>query len=289
VTNAPPRIGVVIATRDRRASLLHTLGKLRALPERPPVVVVDNASHDGTAEAVHRTHPEVVVVPLERDAGSAARTVGVRALATDAVAFSDDDSWWAPGSLARASRLLDRHPSLGLVAAQILVGSACELDPTCGVMARTPLPSDSALPGPQVLGFVACGAVVRRSAYLAVGGFHPRLGFGGEESLLALDLAAAGWALAYVEGITAHHHPWRGGAGRELRRSIELRNRLWTTWLRRPTLPALAQTAAIAASTVRQRQSQALLQAARGFPWVLRERRRLPPEVECAARQLSVS
>jgi GT2 family glycosyltransferase len=88
-----------------------------------------------------------------------------------------------------------------------------------------------------VLGFVACGAIVRRSAFLEVDGFHPRYGVGGEEALLALDLAAAGWGCAYVPDITAHHHP-SPRRDPDRRRSVMVRNDLWTTMLRRP-LPVL--------------------------------------------------
>jgi hypothetical protein len=49
------------------------------------------------------------------------------------------------------------------------------------------------LPGPPVLGFIACGGIVRRAAFLEVGGFNSRLGVGGEEELLAVDLTARGW------------------------------------------------------------------------------------------------
>ena len=44
------------------------------------------------------------------------------------------------------------------------------------------------LPGRSVLGFLACGAVVRRSAFVQAGGFDPVVHFGGEEERLALDL-----------------------------------------------------------------------------------------------------
>ncbi|MFD0853569.1 glycosyltransferase family 2 protein, partial [Actinomadura adrarensis] len=46
------RCTVVVITRDRRETLLDTLGRLRELPGKPPVIVVDNASSDGTPEAV---------------------------------------------------------------------------------------------------------------------------------------------------------------------------------------------------------------------------------------------
>jgi GT2 family glycosyltransferase len=278
--------GVVIATRNRRESLLPTLGELRALPERPPVVVVDNDSTDGTADAVRRLHPEVTVIQAGRNAGAAGRTLGARALETPLVAFSDDDSWWAPGSLARAARLFGRHPRLGLIAARILVGAEQRLDPTSATMLRTPLPPDPGLPGLPVLGFVACGAVVRRSAFLAMGGFEERLGVGGEEELLALDLAAAGWGLAYVDDVVAHHHPARAGPDRRGRDATVLRNLIWVTWLRRPPARAVLRTLALGVRGVRERAPQALLHASRGLPWALRERRPLPPRVERAARML---
>jgi hypothetical protein len=43
-----PRTTVVIMTRDRRAELLRTLDLMTRLPEGVPIIVVDNASSDGT-------------------------------------------------------------------------------------------------------------------------------------------------------------------------------------------------------------------------------------------------
>ncbi len=159
-------VAVVVATRNRAVELEATLERLRALPERPQVVVVDNASGDGTALRVRRHHPQVEVVELRENLGAAARTVGALHTTSRYVAFSDDDSWWAPGSLERAAELLDRHPRLALVAARVLVGPNERLDPVCAAMASSPLAPTPDLPGRPVLGFVACGAVVRRSASL---------------------------------------------------------------------------------------------------------------------------
>src|SRR5919197_4353022 len=116
---AQPRpVVVVIATRNRAVELQETLRRHQDLPGHVGLVVVDNASGDGTVARVRRAHPEVRVVALRENLGGAARTVG--ALHTDCpyVAFSDDDSWWAPGALQRAAELLDRHPRLAVVAAR---------------------------------------------------------------------------------------------------------------------------------------------------------------------------
>jgi N-acetylglucosaminyl-diphospho-decaprenol L-rhamnosyltransferase len=269
---------IVIATRNRRRRLLATLARL---DPAAPVVVVDNRSEDGTAAAVRAAHRRVRVIELDRDLGSAARTVGVAAAKTPLVAFCDDDSWWAPGALSRAAELFDAHPRLGLLAARIVVEPDGTLDPTCRAMRQSPLEDEGDLPGPPVLGFLACGAVARRDAVLRSGGFHERFGIGGEEELLALDLAAGGWGVAYVDDVVAHHEPERGP--RSTRRRAELRNRLWLAWLRRPLLRALRLTAR---SVMSRRGAPALTAALRGLPWVLRERRLLPPHIEQSVRLL---
>src|SRR3954447_26521272 len=153
----PPRVGVAIATRERRAGLERALERLLALPERPPVVVADNGSADGTPAPLRARFPQVEVLELGRNRGAAARNAAVAVLGTPYVAFSDDDSWWAPGALARAAALFDAHPRLGLVAARILVGPDERLDPVCIAMEHSPLRADDGGPGRPVLGFVACG------------------------------------------------------------------------------------------------------------------------------------
>jgi glyoxylase-like metal-dependent hydrolase (beta-lactamase superfamily II)/GT2 family glycosyltransferase len=270
---------IVIVTRNRRDSLLTTLGHLAVVQGCPPIIVVDNASADGTPDAVAAAHPAATVIALDANRGAAARNAGVRAAATPLVAFCDDDSWWAPDALAKAEAHFAAWPRLGLLAARILVGEEERLDPTCVTMATGS--GASAGPGPEIFGFVACGAVVRRQAFLAAGGFEARFSIGGEEALLALDLAAAGWLLAYAADVVAHHHPApgpRSGRSRHI-----ARNDLWTTWLRRP--PSVGACAALAA--VRAGETGALVHALGGLPWVLRDRRPLPRSVERQLRRLS--
>jgi GT2 family glycosyltransferase len=284
---AASEVGVVIATRDRRQGLLGTLARLQALPEAPPIVVVDNGSRDGTPEAVRSRFADVTVLEPGRNLGAAGRTLGARELTTPLIAFCDDDSWWAPGALSCAAQLFASAPRLGLLAARVLVGDGERLDPTCTAMARSPLPGvEAGLPGPGVLGFVACGAVVRRAPFLAVGGFHERYGIGGEERPLAVDLAAAGWGLAYAPAVVAHHHPAAAGAARPGRIRHQLRNDLWSAWLRRPVGSALRESARVLG---RARRGDALAGAAaalRGAPWIVRERRVIPPAVERALRAI---
>jgi GT2 family glycosyltransferase len=258
--------------------LLSTLAHLAALPERPAVVVVDNGSRDGTVEAVRAHHPGVELIALDRDRGASARNVALRALDAPYAALCDDDSWWAPGALARAERAIDAAPRVAVLAARVLVGDEERVDPTCELMARSPLGHGPGLPGPRVLGFVACGAVVRREAVLAVGGFDEHYGVGGEESRLALDLARAGWWLAYAPDVVAHHHPSADGR-RRWRRVRTARNDLWTTWLHR-SLPAAARRSAGILAGAGTTAPLAAVAALRGAPRIARGRRPLAAAIE---------
>jgi len=282
-------MSVVIATRDRGAELARTLRLLTALPDRPQVVVVDNASSDGTAAMVAADFPQVLLIRLAANAGAAARNVGVRAAGTRYVAFSDDDSWWERGSLDAAAQILDDHPRLGLVAATTLVGPDREPDPVNALMAASPLPVRPDLPGPPVRGFLACASVVRRAAFLDAGGFHPLLFFSGEEALLAMDLAARGWECCHVAELCAVHEPSQarppGG-----RRVIELRNTLLTAWLRRRVPVAASETARLARMAAHDLEARAAFGAAlRRLPRALALRRPVPAGVERELRLLEGS
>ena len=220
---------MVVVSRNRRADVLASLGRHEA-----PVVLVDNASTDGTVAAVRTAHPEVTVLPQKHNLGAEGRTVGVAHAGTPFVAFADDDSWWAPGSLARAVEIMRQHPRLALLNARVLVGPEERLDPICAEMAQSPLGIPDDLPGPALLGFIACGAMVRTEAFSAVGGFDPVVRFPGEEERLALDLAAAGWGLAYVDEVTVHHHPSWARHAPEVRQAALWRSRLLTAVMRLP-------------------------------------------------------
>jgi GT2 family glycosyltransferase len=278
--SADPRVAVVVITHQRRDELLLALRRLLDLPERPHVVVVDNGSTDGTAEAVRERFPAVELIASPENLGAVGRNVGVARLDTPYVAFCDDDTWWEPGSLRAAADVLDAHPGLAVVTGRIQVEPAGTDDPIVAELRDSPVRGAAWLPGPALGSFLAGASVLRREAFLEVGGFSARLWLGGEEELMAGDLAAAGWELCYLPVLTVHHQASRARDPHRRRRD-GIRNTLWTTWLRRPVRPALRRTAHLLRTVPRDRvTARALLAAVAGIPWVLRERRVLPPHVE---------
>lgn len=277
---------VVILTYNRVNEVARTVEQMRRLPERPAIIVVDNGSSDGTSRFLIRRFPDVEVIRCDTNLGTAARNVGIQAARTPYVALCDDDTWWAPGAVQRATDLLAVYPRVALLCGRVLVGPEQREDPVCRVMASSPLPHDQALPGRTIMGFLAGASMVRRSAFLAVGGFEPRFFLGGEEALVAVDLVTAGWVLIYTEDVVIHHAP---SPHRDTlaRRRLLLRNALWFAWLRRPLPVALRQSWQMARPTLHQPLLlPAWIQALRGLPWVLKQRRILPPRVEATLRLL---
>jgi GT2 family glycosyltransferase len=86
-------VGIVIATRNRSATLAEALHHLVALPERPRILVADNASTDDTRAMLARDFPQVQVLALPFNHGALARNHGARALVS------------APGSHQESSSL----------------------------------------------------------------------------------------------------------------------------------------------------------------------------------------
>ncbi|MEU2514657.1 glycosyltransferase family 2 protein [Streptomyces syringium] len=285
-----PRTTVIVITHNRRDELLHTLDRLTALPEQPPVTVVDNASTDHTAHAVRTHHPAVTLLTPGRNLGATGRNLAARLATTPYLAFCDDDSWWEAGSLTGAADLLQAHPRLATVTARILVhpttGEEPYEDPIVTELRHSPLPRPPWLTTPALGSFLAAATVVRTDAFRTAGGFCPRLWLGGEEELLATDLAAHGWWLTYADDLTAHHRPSPHRDTR-LRRRHGIRNTLWSTWLRRSAPAALARTAHLARTVPRDATSaRAFAEAAAGIGWILRERRPVPRPVERRLRLL---
>ncbi|WP_222853392.1 glycosyltransferase family 2 protein [Fodinicola acaciae] len=253
---------VVIATRNRRAELLRTLSRLVG---RVAVIVIDNGSRDGTVAAVAETYPSVRLVALPKNRGSAARNIGVEFATTPYVAFSDDDSWWEPGALARAARVLDGHPELGLIASR---------------EAGAPASPRGSTPCVPITDFLACTTVVRRDAFLAVGGFSPVLFLAAEEMLLSYDLAAAGYSLSYVDSLAVRRAPVRRTPG-AVRRRLELRNQLLISWMRRPLGRAFADLLRLGRSAVVSTDALVAFGSALvRLPWAVANRRPLPRQVE---------
>src|SRR3954452_16118215 len=112
-------LSIVIPTHDTRELTLRCLDSLQAspLPGRE-VVLVDDASRDGTAEAVAARHPEVVVLRNEEPARfTRAANRGLARASGEVLLLLNSDTEVEPGGLARLGEASAREPELGIAGA----------------------------------------------------------------------------------------------------------------------------------------------------------------------------
>lgn len=94
-------LAVVIPARNRATLIERALASVFS-QTRPPdeVIVVDDGSIDDTAQRVRRFGNGVVLIEAAPQGVAGARNAGVRAAASDFIAFLDSDDFWAPQHLA---------------------------------------------------------------------------------------------------------------------------------------------------------------------------------------------
>lgn len=280
-------VSVVVLTYNRRDEALITLERLQAslagdLPI--PVIVVDNGSSDGTAQAIRERFPDVTVVASNRNLGAAGRNLGVDRVQTPYVAFCDDDTCWEPGAIRRAVDILERNRRIAVVNARVLVGPEGRPDATCEAMADSPL----GMVGEHrvLLGFMAGACVMRTKCFQAVGGYWQRLFIGGEETLLALDFASRGWHMVYAPEVITRHMPSPNRNAAQ-RRHLLVRNAIWTAWMRLPVSSAWQESMrALATVPTWGQRLRVTMEILAGIAPVLQGRRVVPLHVQMMRHML---
>ncbi|MFN8496840.1 MAG: glycosyltransferase family 2 protein [Anaerolineae bacterium] len=122
-TNPSPDISIVIVNYNTKDYTAQCLDSLYANPPHSSfeVIVVDNASADGSADWLEATYPQVRLVRSPRNVGIAGgNNLGIRAGSGTYVLLLNNDTIVEPGSIDELTRFLYLHPEAGGVAGQLL-------------------------------------------------------------------------------------------------------------------------------------------------------------------------
>jgi len=193
---------VIVVTWHGRDVLVSCLEHLAAQDEPHRTIVVDNASHDGTAELMRERFPHSTFVELAENVGfGAAVNAGVAAGDGEAIVLVNNDLDVDRGFLAALLAPLREDPAVGMVAGMTLMPGrervdafGVELDASLAVYNRLRNASPDAVDTAGLLAGPSGGAAAyRRTAFEQLGGFDETLIAYGEDVDLALRLRAAGW------------------------------------------------------------------------------------------------
>jgi GT2 family glycosyltransferase len=184
-----PRVSIILATHNRRDVVLNTLRRLDACgldADEREVIVVDNASTDGTAEAA-ADMPGVRVLAQRGNLGSCAKSFGVCQARAEQILFLDDDSYPRPGCLPRMLRAFERLPRLGAAAFTVHLPDGSQ---ECSAL-------------PHV--FVGCGVGFRTAALRTVGGLDLSFFMQAEEYDVSFRLLGGGWQVETFADLQVEH------------------------------------------------------------------------------------
>lgn len=214
-------VTVSIVNHESRDSVLASLRALAGDTSRRAalqVVVVDNASLDGSAAAVREAFPDVEVVAREARGGYGANHNLALARAQGRhVLFLNDDARVQPGAIDAMAAYLDGHPEVAVAAPTVVHSDGAPQvslwpRPTAAADVRAALRLGRSRPaalhgtGPQAVGWaMGCALLVRREAAERAGGFDEGYFMYSEEVDLCVRLADAGGATHWVPGATVVH------------------------------------------------------------------------------------
>jgi GT2 family glycosyltransferase len=153
------RVSVIIPNWNGARHLPTCLDSLRAQthPE-VEVIVVDNASEDGSQALVAEGYPEVMLILLSENRGfTGACNAGLQTAGGDILILLNNDTEVAPTWAAEVAAAFERHPEAGMVASKMLLFDQRDVFHTAGDFYRV-----DGIPGRRP--FSACAAARRRIA-----------------------------------------------------------------------------------------------------------------------------
>ena len=188
------------------------------------VIVVDNASQDGSQALIREQYPVVSLIELGENRGfTGGCNVGIEAAKGAFVALLNNDTEVDPGWVEAVVNAFERHDDVGIVASKMLLfdrrdhlhtaGDYFTVDGRAGN--RGVWQRDEGQFDQEEYVFSACGgsAVYRRSMLDQIGFLDDDFFFSLEDIDLAWRAQLTGWKVLYTPAAIVYHHLSATGGG----------------------------------------------------------------------------
>lgn len=212
----PLRASIIIVSYNARQKLLACLASISSqLPRWCEIIVVDNASSEGNAEAVAASRPDVILIRSEKNLGFAAGcNLGVQKSSGKFLVFINPDMLVEQGWLGALVAPLDGDDHIGLVTGRILLLDHPERINACGcdvhvaglILCRGTGRTKESYPQAEEVAAIsgACFAI-RRDLFERLGGFDEDMFLYGEDTDLSWRARLAGWRTLYTPDSVVFH------------------------------------------------------------------------------------
>ncbi len=221
-----PPVSVVIITRNRAEDLLRCLRSIAAQDYTDiEIIVVDNGSTDNTIEAISAAYPAVTLLQQGHNTGAPeGRNIGIKHAKGELVLCVDDDAELPDAQTIRKSiPYFQKDPQLACLSFTVF--------DQYGQVVRKLIPRrDRKLISEDTFGamFSATGCVMRRTAFLEVGGFWKDLSpYFGEEPELSYRFLDNGYHILLTPHIIVRHYESTAERAPDRRLYYGTRNTPW--------------------------------------------------------------
>ncbi len=238
MTAENPLLSIVIPNWNGAHHLPVCLDALRAQTyPQIEIIIVDNASDDGSRELVTAQYPDVMIIALPENRGfTGACNAGIEASQGDYIALLNNDTEAAPGWAAAIVDAFARYPDAGMVASKMLLFNDRDRFHTAGdlyrgdgrLVNRGVWELDQGQYDHEEYVFSACGgsSAYRRTLLDDVGLLDDDFFFSCEDMDLGWRAQMAGYRCIYIPGAVVYHHLAATGGG-ETASYHDGRNMIW--------------------------------------------------------------
>lgn len=237
-----PEVSIIIVSWNAREYLIACLMSLYEDElDGVEIIVVDNGSTDGSAEAVEELFPEVVLIRSDKNLGFAsANNVGIRASTGRYICLINSDVVVLDGCVSLLKDYLSSDPQAGLVCPRVLNPDMTlqmtlrrfpsitgTLLSALGLDRKNFMAHDRTMEAEAVSG---CFMMVRRVAISETGLLDERFFFYAEDKDWCKRISNAGWKIIFYPKAQAIHYGGQSSAAAPLRFSVEMQKANLKYW-----------------------------------------------------------
>jgi GT2 family glycosyltransferase len=185
----------VILTYNRKDEVLKTIAQTKELIQNNfydyEIIVVENGSSDGSADAIKSKFTDITLIEIKKNCGIPAWNKGFERASGKYLIVLDDDSHIERG-LQESLRYMEENPKVGVLALNVVTG------PYTSEMWQWK-------DGENIVGFIGCGAIIRKETYQKIGGFAEWMLLYVHEWEYALRVINAGYDVRYFDNSKVIH------------------------------------------------------------------------------------
>ena len=239
-----PKVSIVTICWNRKTDICESLSRIREIDyPNLEVIVVDNASEDGTPETITKEYPEVRLIRLYKNIGIEAYNIGFKNAKGEYIVILDDDSFPQKNAIRRMVDKFIQDPNLGVVAFDVRnFYNHDEVKKEKSEELGQAAQETAAVAEDYLLAFNGAGAGVRRELLEQVGFYPEEFFLYWNEQDTAFRILNAGYQIKFFSDVVSYHKyspqnrtSWRAPY-------YYTRNAFWLIWKNYPLDMALLLT-----------------------------------------------